>query len=91
MYNLAKLHRALLTADSRIGEGATFTFALDLPGNRVAPIEPDPSWTVNPSAECIAGLEAIWGRNAVSYAKRGDGVFGDPKRNRRRYIPRDAS
>ena len=30
VYNLAKLHRALLTADSRIGEGATFTFALDL-------------------------------------------------------------
>ena len=71
--------------------GFPISFTLDLPGNRVAPIEPDPSWTVNPSAECIAGLEAIWGRNAVSYAKRGDGVFGDPKRNRRRYIPRDAS
>ena len=38
-----------------------------------------------------AGLEAIWGRNAVSYTKRGDGIFGDPKRNRRRYVPRDAS
>ncbi len=71
--------------------GFPISITLDLPGNRVAPIEPDPAWAVDPTAECIAGLEALWGRTAVTYTKKSNDVFGDPKRNRRRFIPRDAS
>jgi DNA polymerase-3 subunit alpha len=69
--------------------GFPVTIILDLPGGRMANLTPDTSWTINPSAECLTKIEALYGRNTVSYALRHDGVYGDPKRNRRRFIPRD--
>jgi DNA polymerase-3 subunit alpha len=69
--------------------GFPVTIILDLPGGRMANLTPDTSWTINPSAECLTKIEALCGRNTVSYALRHDGVYGDPKRNRRRFIPRD--
>ncbi len=62
---------------------------LDLPGGRTATLEPDISWTINPTSECLMKIEALCGRNTVSYTLKNEGIYGDPKRNRRRYIPRD--
>ncbi len=71
--------------------GYPISLTLDLPGNRSATIEPDPTWAVNPTAECIAALEALWGHNAITYTLRSHDIFGDPKRNRRaRYVPHNA-
>jgi DNA polymerase-3 subunit alpha len=69
--------------------GFPVTIFLDLPGGRTATLEPDISWTINPTADCLTKIEALCGRNTVSYALKNDGIYGDPKRNRRRYIPRD--
>ena len=66
--------------------GFPVSLDLDLPGGRRATLEPDVSWAVDPTADCIAELEAIWGRNAVSYALRGDAIYGDPRNNRRRHV-----
>ena len=71
--------------------GYPISLTLDLPGNRSATIEPDPTWAVNPTAECIAALEALWGHNAITYTLRNHDIFGDPKRNRRaRFVPHNA-
>jgi hypothetical protein len=69
--------------------GFPVSFILDLPGGRIATLEPDYSWTVNPSPAFIDEVEALCGRNAVSYALKNEGVYGDPKRNRRRFYPRE--
>ncbi len=69
--------------------GFPISFALDLPGRTIT-FEPDTSWTIDPSADCIAALEALWGRNTVGYSLRSNDVFFDPKNQRRRYTPRDA-
>ncbi len=69
--------------------GFPVSLTLDLPGRTVA-FEPDASWTVDPSAECIAELEALWGRNTVGYALRSSDIFLEPRNNRRRYVPREA-
>ena len=69
--------------------GFAVSLLLDLPGGRKATLEPDVSWTINPSANCLAEIEALCGRNSVSYALKNDGIYGDPKRNRKRYYPRE--
>ena len=69
--------------------GFPVSIFLDLPGGRTATLEPDHSWTVNPSPAFIDEVEALCGRNAVSYALKNEGVYGDPKRNRRRFYPRE--
>ncbi len=69
--------------------GFPVSLTLDLPGRSVT-FEPDASWTVDPSAECIAALEALWGRNTVGYALRSSDIFLEPRNNRRRYVPREA-
>ena len=63
--------------------GYPISILLDLPGNRTAAIEPDASWAIAPTPECIAELEALWGTNAISYTLRNRDIFSDPKRNRR--------
>ncbi len=55
---------------------------------RGATLELDPSWAINPTAECLAALEKLWGHNTISYALRSADIYGDPKNNRRRYTPR---
>ncbi len=59
---------------------------LELPG-RVVTLEPDSSWTINPSAECIAEIEALLGRNTVGYTLRSQDIFLNPKNQRRRSYP----
>ena len=66
------------------------TLTLDLPGNRRATLAPDASWSISPNAECIVELEALWGVNAVGYSLKSNDIFGDPKRNRRRFVPRES-
>ena len=65
--------------------GFPLSLALDLPGGRKALLEPDSAWAVDPTPDCLAAIEAIWGRNAVAYDLRSDAIYADPKRNRRRY------
>ena len=63
--------------------GYPVTLHLDLHGNRSATLEPDPSWTINPSFECLAAIEAIWGHHAVDYTLRSSDIFGEARHNRR--------
>lgn len=68
--------------------GFPISLHLDLPGGRVATVNPDNQWFINPTSQCISELEALWGSSTVSYILKSKDIFGDPKRNRKRYIPR---
>ncbi len=54
---------------------------LELP-ERTITFEPEMSWRVDPKGDCLKALEAIWGRNTVSYRPRSGGVCYDPRNNR---------
>ncbi|MDO5462781.1 MAG: DNA polymerase III subunit alpha [bacterium] len=64
--------------------GFPVVLVLDLPRHSVV-FEPDASWTIHPSPECIAEIEALCGRNAMGYTLRSNDIYLDPKRNRRRF------
>lgn len=83
-----KLERLRDILDAHPG-GFPVTLTLDLPGRTVT-FEPEASRTIDPSAQCIAELEALWGRNTVSYSLRSNDIFLESRNNRRRYTPRDA-
>jgi DNA polymerase-3 subunit alpha len=64
--------------------GFPLLLVLDLPHHSVI-FEPDVTWSINPSPECLAEIESICGRNTISYTLRSNDIYLDPKRNRRRY------
>ena len=66
--------------------GYPVTLMLDLPGGRRALLSPDATWAIDPTPDCLAAIETLWGRNAVNYDLRGDDIYSDPKRNRRRHF-----
>ncbi len=68
--------------------GFPLTLQLAFRDGRTAAIELDTSWSLNPTADCISALETIWGHNAVSYTLKNGDIYGDAKKNRRRYPPR---
>jgi DNA polymerase-3 subunit alpha len=64
--------------------GFPLLLVLDLPHHSVI-FEPESTWAINPSPECLAEIESICGRNSISYTLRSNDIYLDPKRNRRRY------
>ncbi len=67
--------------------GFPLSFQMAFRDGRTATLEPDSSWKIAPTSECLSALEAIWGHNSVSYTLKSSDIYSDPKKNRRRYNP----
>ena len=65
--------------------GYPVSLVLTLPDNRSATIKPESRWSIDPSFTCIEKIEALLGRNTVSYELKSKDITLEPRYARRKY------